>query len=254
VLPPDLPPAYDHPHLFTRPDDRTPRFITYQGVEAPKAADLTGDVKQTVRECDLPMHAKDVCGSTNIRDGPDSLAELPHQTKDDDAAWEKAARWTYDISQYDALLSDPLRMPCRRNGFSRLGRKDIRRLLQVGRLIEMSPDEIRAEANFFWVPEWSKHRRRPITEPLCNDLLTRTDLAGIHLPQQRDVRQMMARAKYVALLDASAFYDQFGLTRPVSALFGCRSGGFAQATLPMGFKPAADLAHLSARRLLDFPL
>ena len=231
-----------------------PRFITFLGVEAPKLSDILPAQKDS-RSSELPIHGKDVCGSTSI----DELLQLPRHVGDN-GKLKHATRWCTSTEPYLQLLVRaeggslhfPLPTAYRWKGFSHLSRKDIRRLLAIGKFAKVDPHNIKCEANFFAVPELLKNRRRPITEALLNDLMVKSDLAGIKLPQAADVRRMIGSAKYVVMLDAAAFYDQFRLHPDVALFFGCRRHSFVQQTLPMGFRPSADIAHLAAEALLDF--
>ncbi len=228
---------------------RTPRFITFLGIEAPKLADVMGRSKGRVQH--LPLHAK---GDAVRTFRPSPFADLSSLTGKKEAAL-KSLRWLSDVGLYEDLLARFALRTAAADvrdlfaGTSRLSPTDVEILRSI-RKYELS-DDIRATSNVFAVIEMVKARRRPITEPLINDLLQASDLPPMSLPSTSFVREQMNGCRYFCQLDASAYYDQFELSDLVSAFFGVASG-VRQRTLPMGFRPSCGIAQSVSETLLDF--
>jgi hypothetical protein len=130
---------------------------------------------------------------------------------------------------------------------------------QLRKYEECERIELKAGCNIFAVPEWTKvpPRRRVITEPLLNDRMRQADFEKVKLPPKAWIRQQMASSAFFCQLDASAYFDQFGLSPAVSSFFGFRTSdgrSWRQRTLPMGFRASCLVAQCVSEFLLDLQL
>ncbi len=225
-----------------------PRFVTFLGVEAPKMHDLQHEGRDGAR---LPLHAKPEAVRT-FR--PAAFAHMDSGAEKKHAATE-ALRWLHDVSKYESLLAKYVRRGVADEfrdllgGRSRLSSAENEMMTAI-RKFERT-EQILASSNVFAVVEWLKRRRRPISEPLINDLFVDGDLPSTELPQKEFIRSRMQRYKFFAQLDAKAYYDQFELDDVVASFFGV-GPGLRQRTLPMGFKPSCGIAQSVSECLLDF--
>ena len=177
------------------------------------------------------------------------LHELDNVHPETRAAMLHSHGW---CNNFDSRFEDIFqRGPISRRSNVKLPKPDVEILLKL----EKSKlfDDLLCACNIFTVIEQAKARRRLIVEPLLNDLITKHDLLGIELPSRSVIRHM-ASQKYFAQLDASSFFDQFGVNDEVKKYLGFAIGKqkLAYCTLPMGFRPSCDVAQTTAEFLLDF--
>lgn len=236
---------------FAAKKSEAPRYVTFAGVEAPKLNDIIRHAR-TLAERKLPMHAKpqavraiDFAALLKLRM---SRARRQHLTE--------LIRWCTDVEKYEEILTRTRdRSDFRTKGRSAMLTADEEILVAIGKWQRSEDDEIRFGSNAFFVVEALKARRRAILEPLLNDLLTKADMSKFSLPQRSEIRQLLASHSFYTSYDASAYYDQFPLSAAVSSFFAVVRGShsFRQMTLPMGFKPACEIAQCTSMALLDFP-
>ncbi len=165
-------------------------------------------------------------------------------------------RWCTDVEKYEEIMTRTRdRSNFRTQGRSGMLTADEEILVAIGKWQLAEADEIRFGSNAFFVIEALKARRRAILEPLLNDLLTKADMTKFSLPQRSEIRQLLSSHQFYTSYDASAYYDQFPLSAAVSSFFAVVRGtrAYRQVTLPMGFKPACELAQNCSLGLLDFP-
>jgi len=77
-------------------------------------------------------------------------------------------------------------------------------------------------------------------------------LQGI-IPLKATVRGNAQESRYSAQFDFRSWYDQIGLAREISALFGV-SADKCLASLPMGFRPSAEVAQMVSSAISDIEL
>ena len=168
----------------------------------------------------------------------------------------QALRWCEDHTLYERILTripKQMREPRR----AKLSKEDTEILCALQKV--KHEEDLICFCNIFTVPELAKHRRRLIVEPILNDYICKSDLAGIKLPTTEKLRSMAVR-KYFIQFDAAAFFDQFPLTQQVARYFGIpmtlhqqsRQPGDTYRVLPMGFMPSCDVAQITAEVLTDF--
>lgn len=243
---------------------RRPGFLDFLGQQAPAASDLDvlpspevlAEWKSKNPGRDLPdpkkpksfdLHHKPVLASFNftqfLNDARDT--QVFSQLKE-------SYRWLHDPQVYEEALSNPPRKHRERNSRVRLESADIAMWLQDGKITEFQGTP-RSCMNIFDVVEYFKLRRRGIGEPYVNDFILATSLARIKLPTRKDVRRFLHGQSTATQLDAAAFYDQFQLDPKVQQYFTFEFNGktYAFNVLPMGFRPAADIAHLTAVAMLQ---
>ena len=247
------------PYSISGCPSTVPRYVEYCGSEAPKTRDFFYGTKQP-KSKGLPLHVKDVCCSINY----DALLALEGTTHSR-TNLQLALRWCTD----DALYKEVFTRHCpfaRTQGSCRASASDLSIMQKIGKIGDLpatptkiqdcrNPWSIICGSNFFTVIEAAKMRRRPIMEPLLNDLLRKSDLLGIKLPTKQLIRSMF-RKRFVVQFDASAFFDQFRLSDSVRPYFGIIFGGRSMAArcLPMGFRPSCDVAQSTAEHLISFDL
>lgn len=105
----------------------------------------------------------------------------------------------------------------------------------------------------FAVPERSKHRRRPIFWPDINRSIHRSVLLKGYIPLRRDIRKKVHDSAWSVQFDFASWYDQLPLLNDIPRLFSV-DGKTCLASLPMGFRPSAEVAHTISEAIADFPL
>lgn len=238
-----------------------PGFLKFLGVEAPNAGDLNMyPDKNAVKEWSrantgrtppdisdprtFPLHRKQVVASFKTRLFAQDTTHLPIST-----ALQRAYRWLHDPTVYENL---PQRQFRPNDPKVRLRNSDIEAWIEDGKIEEFH-GEPKSYVHLFDVIETFKLRRRGICEPYINDRINKTALAGIKLISRQDVRQFLHGQTRATPVDAAAFYDQFALEPAVQPYFVFHFEGkcFTMKVLPMGFRPAADIAQLTAQAMLD---
>eukprot|EP00388_Colpodella_angusta_P019963 GDKJ01049866.1.p1 GENE.GDKJ01049866.1~~GDKJ01049866.1.p1 ORF type:complete len:786 (-),score=37.17 GDKJ01049866.1:32-2389(-) len=239
---------------------RPPRFLSYLGIEAPSSKDFppaphtlacqvdpkTGKVLDPSRPLTLPLHAKNVIASLDYKEVLKKATG--HQSYDQ---LKESYRWLHDPNIYNACFSkSAVHLPDEAK--IRLPDADIQKWIDTNKVSEYY-GEPRAFVHIFYVVELAKLRRRGICEPYINSLIERDQLAGISLPTRATIRKFLHGQQSATTLDAAAFYDQFKLDESVRGyfVFEYNNKRYALNVLPMGFRPAADIAHLTAEALLS---
>ena len=190
----------------------------------------------------LDLQAKDVAGSVKY----DKVVALAERNPDLLAHLHTALRWVLDA---DFLCARPL--PHFRRYVPRLSDKDILLLDSVKKFCKVFKPRCSVKA--FSVPEWAKKRRRPIFWPDINECISVAELQPSRLPQRADVRAAVASYKFMLQFDFMSFYDQLPLAESVRPLFSFQ-GRTCLANLPMGFRPAVEVAQAISLVLADLQL
>lgn len=242
---------------------RPPAFLDFLGVEAPTSADLgiypsKEAIARWIEEHpgqvlpdpslprQFPLHRKPVLASIRYKDILRECNTLPCHD-----SLAEAYRWLYDPRKYEELSRDSPN-PLPDESKVRLHNTDVEAWIKDGKvtLFEGTP---RSFVHAFSVIEMEKLRRRGICEPYINMLIKRMHLAGIKLPSRRTIRRMLHRCQKATAIDAAAFYDQFPLHKDVQPYFVFEYLGnlYSFTVLPMGFRPSADIAQLTAMAVLQ---
>lgn len=166
-------------------------------------------------------------------------------TKERRTALLLALRWIEDITKYDEIILPPFR-----KYKQRFSKADIIKLVKNNKFIYITP---RCSVKGFTVPEWKKKRRRPIFWPDINKYISPSMLAPSTLPRQDDARKQGMHGAYSLQYDMISWFDQIPLVKAISALFSV-FGSLCLASLPMGFRPAVEVAEAIIKALVDFEL
>jgi hypothetical protein len=244
---------------------RRPNFLKFLGVEAPTGNDLnvlpSEDIlvkwilenpgKQPPNPNDprtFYLHHKPVLASLDYMKILEDIKELFPKFFD---RLNETYRWLWDPTIYEEALNNTPSKERERDSNVRLPDEDIDIWIADGKVQEFH-GEAKSFMHIFDVIEFFKLRRRGIGEPFINDFIFKAMLAGIHLPTRKDVRAFLHNQSSATPLDAAAFYDQFKLHRDVQQYFVFQHNGknYALNVLPMGFRPAADIAQLTAEAIL----
>ena len=228
---------------------KAPSYVQFAGIESPKVSDFLDARDLYRRQLGLPLHVKPKAIASISYD---QLLALP-MSRANKQLLRMAIDWCTNAELYEEILMRPLPPGARTSGRSTMTTADEELLLAVSKWRLSEQADIRIMSNAFFVIEALKLRRRAILEPLLNDRIISADVPSITLPQRKEIRRLLSRYRYFCGLDASAFYDQFGLSENVSSFFGV-AGRFVQRVLPMGFKPACFVAQQTSLSLLDFPM
>lgn len=160
---------------------------------------------------------------------------------------ERTLRWTYDVSLYEQFKE---KMPRFRKYKSRLFPEDVELLLKSSKLSLTRP---RSAMRTFFIIEWAKKRRRPICWPDINQAIEKSNLGKSLIPLKSTVRKNGMKGKWSVQFDFKAWYDQLPLDEKVRRFFAF-DGKHCLTTLPMGFRPACEVAQAISLALVDFEL
>jgi len=243
-----------------------PKFLKFLGVDAPSSTDMNMyPTEKMLERClkkwieehpgqtppdlsnpkTLPLHRKAVIAGLNYDALLMDCKGLPIYER-----LKEALRWLHDVTKYEELKPSESR---REEGSKvRLHSDDIKAWLEDGK-IEIFKGVPRNFVHLFDILEWLKARRRGLCEPYVNDDITKEQLAGITLSTRPDVRGFLEGEEKATPVDASAYYDQFALEKKVQPYFVFEFEGvfYALKVLPMGFRPAADIAQLTSEAMLQ---
>ena len=172
---------------------------------------------------------------------------------------ERALRWVEDSTYYEEirkhlhLISRPSRPG--------LAPADFEALCAVRKFVPL-PAVVLACCNTFAVTEEKfdlatgqlKCARRPIVEPLINDVIAALDLpVSVSFAPLSVVRSVVASTTVARQFDLVSSFDQVPVAASLLPLFSVGSG-HACRTLSMGFKPACDVLEAILGALTPYPL
>ena len=127
---------------------------------------------------------------------------------------------------------------------------DLKVLESAGKFMKTRP---RCSVKAFTIPEWAKRRRRPIFWPDLNKYIGRDVLLQGYIPLRHDIRRKVNDSAWSVQFDFASWYDQLPLHEKISTFFSV-NGSTCLASLPMGFRPSAEVAHIITEAIADFPL
>jgi integrase len=259
---PQLPQGAGYKPLRLSPVNRSgrfseahPRWLQYQGAEAPPVEELpVHDGHTSVDPASLPLASKDVAAAINTKKAL-SYDDVP-------APLHKLSSSSFSYldsrAKYERLRSiAPSGKRLRRHGQCGLLLTDIEIQIRLRKYeIEQQRDEIQAWCRVFSIPEWHKRppRRRHIAEPLCNDFFV--DTPTVVYPSRWERSRTIAQfaGGWALQLDFVSYFDQFALHEAVRPFFGIDWSHLTvpadwpygeqgrMTVLPMGFRPAAQIA------------
>lgn len=175
----------------------------------------------------------------------DKLLALPMKSMRDEL--KQKLRWTRDHSIYEQLGSS---IPRFRRYKSRLLEKDVELLLKSKKFATTRP---RTSVKSFFVVEWAKRRRRPIFWPDINEAIDKAMLGRNLIPLRSEIRKNGLKGLWSVQFDFKAWYDQLPLAEKIQKFFAF-DGKHCLTTLPMGFRPACEVAQAISLALVDFEL
>lgn len=199
------------------------------------------DLRPRKLKCDhLPLHANEgVCSRLDVA----ALKELP-ATQEAKQHFLIAIRWIEDAARYDFPL------PPRRHHRTKLTKDDVNRLNEVGKFVFA---EGICGVQSFAVPEIAKDRRRPIFWPDINEAISKDLLQASTIPLKDPIRRQVKKNSWSIQYDFKGWFDQIPLTPEISRYFAF-DGNWCLGQLPMGFRPAVEVAQAITLLLVDFEL
>ena len=153
--------------------------------------------------------------------------------------------WVEDFDWYSQFEIPPLR-----KHRTRFTPADITALREANKFVLCDP---LCGVDGFPVPEWDRGRKRPIMHPDINAAISKDILIKGLIPRKEFVRANAAASRWSVQFDFASWYDQLPLHIKISALF-CFQDRQCLASLPMGFRPSADVAQSITAAIADFPL
>lgn len=159
----------------------------------------------------------------------------------------KALRWICDPEHYAQFSND---LPRFRRYKTRLYKRDVKVLYRSKKLLKIRP---RCSVRSFFVVEWNKKRRRPIFWPDLNEVIKKEHMGDARIPLKRSVRRNGLSGSWSIQFDFKAWYDQLPMHHRISKYFAF-DGKHCLRTLPMGFRPACEVAQSISLALADFNL
>lgn len=191
---------------------------------------------------DLPLHVHEhVCNSLNLA----KVLQLSANTAETQEHLETALRWVNDSSRYDfARIKSLARLHHR----SSLTTNDVNKLNKCGKFV-FAPALCGVKS--FPIPEWNKLRRRPIFWPDINALISKDMLQRSRIPLKDYVRRQVKRGTWSVQFDFKSWFDQIALIAEISRFFAF-DGDMCLGQLPMGFRPAVEVAQAITLKLIDF--
>lgn len=157
----------------------------------------------------------------------------------------RALPWVEDFSWYSQFELPPLRQHR-----TRFTPADIAALESAGKFVDCDPI---CGCDSFPVPEWDRERKRPIFHPDINTSIYKSFLIKDIIPKKAEVRSNAINSLWSVQFDFASWYDQLPLNRRISSLFSF-SGRKCLASLPMGFRPSADVAQTISAAIASFDL
>lgn len=158
---------------------------------------------------------------------------------------EHVLKWVESPSWYHQFVLPPLR-----RYQPRLSARDKTDLHNARKFLQCDP---RCSVKAFCVPEWEKNRKRPIFWPDINESIAKTLLIPNIIPRKEHVRHQAASSSWSVQFDFASWYDQLPLRNGISRYFSFE-GSTCLASLPMGFRPSADVAHVITLAIASFDM
>lgn len=168
-------------------------------------------------------------------------------TSDTRVKLEHVLRWVEDFDFYVKYFVFP---QLKLHKIKSVSDKDFQLLQQYKKFVEATPV---CAVKAFCVPEWTVDRKRPIFWPDFNAAIDKCLLMKGLIPLKSQVRANATSSRYSVQFDFASWYDQIGLAPKVSTIFGVTSG-LCLASLPMGFRPSAEVAQMVSTAIAGMEL
>jgi len=188
----------------------------------------------------LRLHVKPVAGSVNY-----TLLRTLTMSTTSRANLEKSLKWVEDATFYKQFNLPPFRRYP-----ARFSEEDTQALISAHKFVDADP---RCSVKGFCVPEWDRERKRPIFWPDINEAIDKSLLIPGIIPLKPAVRKASSLSNWSVQFDFASWYDQLPLGSGVPSFFSF-DGRKCLASLPMGFRPSADVAQSVTAAIADFPL
>jgi hypothetical protein len=168
-----------------------------------------------------------------------------------------ATRWLRPGTVYDTIQAALEKTSLRRQKTA-LDDDDLQIIFDLRKIVRADTSPV-AFCNAFAVTEEKEEgeRRRPIFEPLINDILaesTEPILASTtrYTPKE-DIRRFVYETECAAQFDFAAWFDQFQLHPEIRRFFGIqtRDGDHVLSVLPMGFRPSCQVAQATTSSIMS---
>lgn len=190
----------------------------------------------------LRLHVKDVAACVNL-----IKLRVLRMSVDTRVKLEHVLRWVEDYNFYvDNFVFPPLTL----HPLKSISESDFKLMEKFGKFVSATPI---CAVKAFCVPEWAQERKRPIFWPDINAAIMRVLLMKGLLPLKSKVRQNVFSSRYSVQFDFASWYDQMGLSIKVATLFGVTADK-CLASLPMGFRPSAEVAQMVSTAIADIEL
>lgn len=191
----------------------------------------------------LPLHAHpNVCNSVLL----DKVSQLSFLSADTQQHLIEALRWVNDPSRYDFARK---KVKCQ-NYRPGLTVDDVNQLNRYGKFVFVAA---LCGVKSFSIPEWNKKRRRPIFWPDINALISKDMLQKSRIPLKDLVRKQVKKDSWSIQFDFKSWFDQIKLHMEISRFFAFKAD-MCLGQLPMGFRPAVEVAQAITLKLIDFQL
>ena len=207
---------------------------------------------------DLPPHLKPEAIGTldwNLLEKLEKTAQQEHERSE-------VMLWVTDSEYYQKIrhyMSDESKPPMR----SIIGKmKEADAVLYAAakkfQKAQQHCETARAMCNAFWRPEWEKHRRRSLVEPIINDVIDAINSEdkragrlpslpyGVKYTEKSVIRNSVLAHSHAALADMSSWFDQLSIAHSLQPLFtiATEEGTMYELRVAaMGYKPACRIAH-----------
>ena len=202
-----------------------------------------------------PLHVKDVVASLDL----DACLRLK-QRNDTRNELLRAMRWVRPSPAYDELRRILAEHCFEREHRTSLDADDIKLIFDL-RKMEVARTSPVAWCNAFAVEEEKEDgpRRRPIFEPLINDILKMSndellDVSTVYTSKD-ELRRAVFASPCAAQFDFAAWFDQIPLDPAIRDLFGVvtPNGSMQLTVTPMGYRPSCQIAQAASNSISDVP-
>jgi len=214
---------------------------------------LTGTSYSAQAKKCAPLHIKpEAVASLN----PSACLALP-QSQASLASLEEALRWIFPSPVYQAIEDECKTFHMRDHRIS-FNQAELQMLFDARKLSHSETPPV-AWCNAFAVYEEKEEglRRRPIFEPLVNDIIAKSvnpllSVRTTYTPRE-EIRRAVFLSECGAQFDYSAWFDQIPLHPDLRKFFGVSTttGTFVLPLLAMGFKPSCQVAQALTNSIRD---
>lgn len=210
------------------------------------------------KTADLPPHLKpEAIGALdwNLLEKLDKTAQQEHD-RSEVMLWVTDSEYYQKIRQY--MMNDS--KPPMRSIVGKMHEDDALLYAAAKKFCkaQQHSETPRAMCNAFWRPEWEKHRRRSLVEPIINDIIDAINSEdkraarppslpyGVRYTEKAVIRNSVLVHSHAALADMSSWFDQLSIAHSLQPLFSVATEEgniYELCVAAMGYKPACRVAH-----------